>query len=909
MSDERRTIRWLHRLGLGKPSADESTALEIEHHIAELTDRLLAEGMSPDAARQEAEKHFGDRARYAAKMRRLEEGSLRGDSIGAAIEILHQSIASVARAARREPGFTAAVVLTLGLGIGANATMYGIIDRLLLSPPEHIVEPDRVVRVHGQARSNGVLRRNSLTYPDYVSMRATSAFVGIAAYGRPGPRTVQLGELAERFQAAEAAAELFPLLGVSPALGRFYTTEEAQAGSDPTVVLGHEYWQGRLAGDPDILGRVLEINGRDHTVVGVAPPGFTGVDLMRVDAWLPFEMTETADGSNLEDSWNCYCMVAVARLVENASADAASVEAFSLVTNAREAAGASMSNVHGITFTPLIAARGPDPSAETRVARWLTGVSLIVLLIACANVANLLTARGIRRRKELGVRLALGAGRRSVVTLTTIESLFFACLGGVFALLLAHWGGAIVRSTLLPDVFFPDSVLSLRFALFTAFVAAGSGLIAGIAPAFQASRTDFAHGLKQEGAGATARSSRVRAFLTVLQAAMTVALLVGAGLFVRSVTTVYQLDLGLDIDRLVAVTFELDEPVLEGAVADLDGTLAISARNTRLMELHEEAARRVERLPGVASAASTGSGLGSGYSTTLRAEGIDSIPRMPGGGPYQINVSPNYFETVGLSVIRGRGILPSDDEANGRIMVVSELMAETIWPSGEALGRCVYVGRDATECTRVVGVVENAARNGLRDAPFMAYYMPGAQAGRAYNTVYVRAEASPDDLVPRIAPVLTTLAPEVRYARVQTVRDLLDPQARSWTLGATMFTMFGLLALVVAAVGLYSVLAFDVAQRTREIGIRTALGARKARLLRTVVGQGTYLGGIGVALGLGAAYLAAPYIQDLLFETSPRDPTVFVAVAIVLLAVSVTASLIPALRATRIDPVTALKTE
>jgi predicted permease len=434
-------------------------------------------------------------------------------------------------------------------------------------------------------------------------------------------------------------------------------------------------------------------------------------------------------------------------------------------------------------------------------------------------------------------------------------------------------------------------------------------LLAGIAPALQTSRTDVVHGLKEEGAGLTARSSRLRGFLTVMQAGMTVVLLIGAGLFVRSVTAVYRADLGLDVDRLVSVTLELDEPALEGAVADLDGTLSISARNSRLMELHEEAARRVASLPGVFSVASTGSGLGSGYSTTLRAEGIDSIPRMPGGGPYQNNVSPSYFETVGLGVLRGRGILPFDVEGAEPVTVVSELMASTIWLSGDAVGRCIYVGRGATECTRVVGVVEDAARNGLRDAPFMAYYLPGAQAGRAYNTVYVRADASADDLVSRIAAMFPAFAPEVRYVRVQTVRDQLDPQARSWTLGATMFAIFGLLALVVAAVGLYSVLAFDVAQRTRELGIRTALGARKTRLLRTVVGRGAFLGGVGVALGLGAAYLAAPYVQDLLFETSPRDPTVFTTVALVLLGVSVAASLVPALRATRVDPVTALKTE
>jgi predicted permease len=390
---------------------------------------------------------------------------------------------------------------------------------------------------------------------------------------------------------------------------------------------------------------------------------------------------------------------------------------------------------------------------------------------------------------------------------------------------------------------------------------------------------------------------------------MTVVLLVGAGLFVRSVGEVRRADLGLDVDSLVVVIFEFDEPALERVVADLDSAAAVTAKARRLVELYKEAARRISGIPGVASVAATGSGLSSGYSTSLRAEGVDSIPRLPGGGPYQNNVSPNYFETVGLAVLRGRGILPSDVAGGERVMVVSELMGRTIWPADDAIGRCILVGRSATECTRVVGIVEDAARNGLRDAPFMAYYLPATQAGRPYNALYVRAEDSADDLVPRIAPALRSFAPEVRYVRAQTIRDYLDPQARSWTLGAAMFTLFGVLALIVASVGLYSLLAFEVAQRTREIGIRTALGARKARLLRTVVTQGASLGLVGILLGLGVAFVAAPWVQDLLFEVPARDGITYVSVALVLLAVSLLASLIPALRATRVDPVTALRAD
>ncbi|MGE0158423.1 MAG: ADOP family duplicated permease [Gemmatimonadales bacterium] len=910
MSSERRPVRWLHALGIGRPRPDESAELEVEHHLAELTDRLAAEGMSAAQARAEAERHFGDRARYTAKMRRLEEASLRGGWWTAAVEVVRQSSASVARTARREPGFTAAVVVTLGLGIGANATMYGIIDRLLLKGPEHIVEPERVVRVHEQARgASGLLRPNPLTYPDYAQLRAHSAFEGIAAYSWAGPRTVRIGGDAERFDAAEAAAELFPLLGVTPALGRFYSLEEARPGAELTVVLGYEYWRSRFERDPAVLGKTVEINGRDHRIVGVAPYGFTGVDLKRVDAWLPFEATEAANGADLDDDWNCYCLTAVARLTEGASTESASVEAFSIVTNARQAAGVSMSNVHGMTLAPLVAARGPQAGSETRVARWLAGVSLVVVLIACANVANLLTARRVRRRKEVGVRLALGIGRRTVLIQALLESLILASCGGALALLIAEWGGAVIRSILLPDVFFPHSALSPRLVLFTMVAALCSGLVAGVAPAIQTGSSGVIHGLKEEAGGFTARSSRLRGTLTVLQASMTVVLLVGAGLFVRSLSAIWKTDLGLDVDQLVSVMLEIDQPLLRTVVADLDGGGTETAQFARLRELHEEAARRVQGLPGVLSAAATGSGLSSGYSTTLRAEGVDSIPRMPGGGPYQNNVTPNYFATVGLTLIRGRGILPSDVDGSERVTVLSELMAYTLWPAGDAVGRCLYVGRGATECTRVVGVVEDAARNGLRDDSFMAYYLPGAQAGRPYNAVYVRTSGSVDDIAARIASGLRAFAPEVRYVQSQTLRDYLDPQARSWTLGATMFTIFGLLALVVAAVGLYSVLAFDVAQRTREIGIRTALGARKGRLLRGVVTHGAGLGAIGVALGLGAAYVAGPYIQDLLFETSPRDPTVYAGVALVLLGVSVAASLVPALRATRVDPVTALKTD
>jgi predicted lysophospholipase L1 biosynthesis ABC-type transport system permease subunit len=296
--------------------------------------------------------------------------------------------------------------------------------------------------------------------------------------------------------------------------------------------------------------------------------------------------------------------------------------------------------------------------------------------------------------------------------------------------------------------------------------------------------------------------------------------------------------------------------------------------------------------------------------TSLDIPGVDSIPTMPGGGPYYYGVSPDYFATVGLGVVRGRGLAPSDGETAEKVVVVSRTMADGIWPDTDPLGACMVVGQDDDTCRTVVGVVEDAARNGYQDAPFMAYYLPLAQlTTEQASGLYVRVRGAPDDAVGEVARTLRSFSPLVRYASVETLRARLDPQARSWALGATMFSLFGVLALVVAAVGLYSVLAVDVARRTRELGIRAALGARRARLLRSVLVEGTRLAVFGVVLGLLVAWIAAPRASDLLFEVDPHDAGTLAAVALALVAVAVAASLIPGMRATRVDPSEALRAE
>jgi predicted permease len=894
------------------PAPHDAAALEVEHHLAEMADRLAQEGMSPQEARREAERRFGDLGRYRAALESDEKRRRRTMRRTEWWGVLSGGFGRAVRSLRRSPGFSAGVVLTLALGIGANAAMFGVLDRLLLQPPAHVVNPDAVRRVMAVGTDLGQPIREPIgTYPDYLDMKKLGAFEGVAAYSDIDPTTLGSGPDATQVQVGLATWDFFPLLGVHAERGRLFAASDDRRGATPTAVVSHEYWRAKMGSDPDVLGRTLELAGHAYTVVGVMPPGFTGVDLKPVDVWLPLVTAGVLDrGDGWLSNRGFYWLNAVARLAPSVDVRAAQEQATAALVNARRAdieKGNYIKDAH-VALDPLVAARGPQASGESKVARWLGGVSLLVLLIACANVANLLLARGTRRRREVAVRLALGVGRARLVTTMVVESVLLALLGGGVALLLATWGGGIIRKTLLAGVFFPESAVSPRILVFVAIAAVVAGLLAGLGPALQGTRADLTGDLAMgAGSGAGGRSW-TRAMLTVVQAALSVVLLVGAGLFVRSVSAVHHADLGLDVNRLVLASIEFETRAMHSPGADEsspDGGSDTQEQN----QVYEEAMQRLAKVPGVAAVAGTEAPFQWGFASNLKVPGLDSIPQLPGGGPYYVDVTPGYFRTVGLKVTRGRAFRASDDAGAERVAMVSERMARTLWPHEDPLGKCLLVG-NSKECTTVVGVVENANRYGIREAASMTYYMPLAQRkGRLIHGLYLRTSGDPARLAAEVAPVLRGLDPRIRYASVAPLQDKIDPEARSWTLGATLFTVFGLLALLVAAVGLYGVLAFDVAQRTRELGIRTALGAERARLLRSVVSHGLRMAVVGVVLGLGIALLAAPHVGDLLFKVSPRDPDVFIAVALALLLVALLASFVPGLRATRVDPMVALRTE
>ncbi len=504
------------RFNRGRAPRDPSEAAkwEVEHHLAELADRLVEEGMTPDEARREAERRFGDPTGYRTRLERDERRrrtAMRGTELWG---LVTASVGSVARTLRRSPGFAVGVILTLALGIGANATMFGVLDRLLFSPPAHIVDADAVRRVMVERSFMGrPTRSETMAYPDYLDLKQASAFQEVAAWSGPGRYTLGSGPDATRVRATLATWDFFPLLGVHPVLGRLYGEQDDRVEAESTVVLGHEFWERAYGADRGVLGRTLVVSGHPFTIVGVVPAGFTGVDLEPVDLWLPLVNAGVVlNGSQWRDSRGWYWMSAVARLAPGVDPGRAAAEATALHLNGRREIiekGHYEADAR-IALDPLIAARGPEASGEAKVARWLGGVSLLVLLIACANVANLFLARGTRRRREVAVRLALGVGRGRLVGVMVVESVVLAALGGAVAMLLSYWGGGALRSALLPGVFFPGGAVGGRVVAFTLATAVLAGLLAGVGPALQATRADLSGDLAMGAGGSSDRRSRTR---------------------------------------------------------------------------------------------------------------------------------------------------------------------------------------------------------------------------------------------------------------------------------------------------------------------------------------------------------------------------------------------------------------
>ena len=877
---------------------------ELAFHFESTVEELLAQGLSETQAREEAERRFGDQRFYRRELERIDRRMSALRRLRERFGALGFDLRYACRRLARSPGLSLGIVLTLALGIGANATMFGVVDRLLLRPPAHLVEPDSIVRIGVEREMRvGQARRTSdwLTFPDFRDLEAAESFTAVAAHSRQN-LIVGRGAEARPVAATLVSGAYFPMLGVQPESGRLLGPADDRQGAAAVAVLGHGFWQRAFESDPGAIGRTVDFGHGPYEIVGVAPEAFTGVDLDPIDLWLPFQVAgEDLRGARWRQARNWYWLSAIARLAPGVDAERAEAEATALHLAGRsEQIGAEKYDPEArVKALPLIAGRGPLASNESKVARWLAGVSLVVLLIACANVANLLLARSLRQRREHAIRLALGISRRSLMGQVLIESAVLAIFGGAVALLFTHWTGRFLRVVLLPDVEWTDPPVAARVALLSFALCLVAGLLAGILPALQASRPGVVESLKAGSRTVSSPGSGARNSLTVFQAALSVVLLAGAGLFLRSLHRVESLDLGFEPEGLLLI-----EPIYQG-----------EPTAEQRSELYRRAVERVPRLPAVETAAeSFGLPFWSAMSADLTIPGVETIPELPAGEPVIHAVGAEYFSSMRLRITRGRGFTAADRDDSQLVAVVGETMARLVWPGSQAIGQCLQIGDQ--DCAEVIGVVEDAKLMSLREGEVMQYYVPFAQSpyDQPPEAMLARIAGAVDrerlgTTISAIRRELLALDPDLRFVELRHYPDIIDPQARSWRLGAMMFSLFGGLALVVAAVGLYSVLAFAVAQRTHEMGIRSALGAARGQIAALILGHSLRLIGFGVAIGLLVVLVAAPEVEPLLFETSPRDPWTLSAIAAAVFLTALAAAGWPARQASRVDPSVALRAE
>ncbi|MHB1224614.1 MAG: ABC transporter permease [Gemmatimonadaceae bacterium] len=893
-------LRRIFRLGGRARQVEREVEEELAFHFAEEERRLAAHGLTPEAARADATRRFGDVTRYRAELARIDRGQLRLERRADRWGALRDDVRHALRGVRRQPGFAVMVATTLALGIGANAVMFGVVDRLLLRPPAHVVDPGQLYGIGERYEFRGeTIDSDAFAVSAAGDIGdAAPAFSAVVAMGGM-TMTLGSGESAEPVRTRFVSGNYFPVLGVRAERGRtLQPADDVAPTGMPVAVISDGFWRRHFGADDEVLGRRLELDRQSYTVVGVAPRGFAGTGRISPDVWVPLHaMALTTRGAErMSDSWQWLTLTG--RLVPGMSPAVAGAQV-TRALRARAQPGQSDTAAVAVleSVLPIVARR---ESAESRVASLLFGVSAFVLLIACANVANLLLARAVARQREVAVRLALGVSRARLVRQLLTEGMVLALIGGAGALLVVRWGGMLVERLLLGDGGDLASTVDGRTLLFTTAATVTAGLLAGLFPALQGSRPSLTSALRTGAGDGGGRRSRARASLLTLQTALSVILLVGTGLFVRSLVAVQQTRLGMDTQRVLVGEMALRSQGMETARVD-----AVFA----------EAAGRVARLPGVErSAVAAALPLSSSYSTSFSIPGRDSLPTLPDGGPYVNAVSADYLATVGTRVLRGRG-LTTEDFVSGapRVVVVNDQMARLYWRGEDPIGACVQVGSDSLPCFTVVGVMEDARRQSIVEEASLQYVVPLRHGLQYMQDRVLFARLRPDADQAAVAAAvrrsMQELAPDLPYAEVFRMSELLDDEVRPWRLGATMFGAFGLLALVLAAVGTYGVISYGVAQRTRELGVRIALGAVTRDVLWLVVRQGVLLTAVGAAAGVMLAYAGGPLVSELLYETSPRDPLVYAGVVALLLAVAVAASLVPAWRAARVDPSVALRTE
>jgi len=858
---------------------------EIRAHLEMETEQNVADGMSPEEARLAARRSFGSVALSKEDSRAMWGlGSL---------EILWQDLRYGLRMLLRNPGFTTIAISTLALGMGANTAIFTLLDKVLIRPLP-VEQPNQLVTFVVDAGG----APEYFSYPLYADLRERNEVLSSLAAYFQRPFSLSDGDQSERVIGQIVSGNYFAALGVRPALGRFFLPEEDRTpGAHPVAVISHGLWRRRFGADPAVIGKTISLNAYRYTVIGVAPSEFTGTARGTVnDIYVPIMMLKQTY-PNIGDALNnrnARWLQLIGRLKPGVNRQQAQAALAAPADDANKTyPSKSGDNTYGPAKVVLMdGSRGHMDSVKdlSLPLKLLMGVVGFVLLIACANVANLLIARASARRKEIAVRLAIGAGRWRIVRQLLTESAILSVLGAGAGLLVARWLTDLLlgfqqQAKYVPRSF--DGGLDGRAMGFTLCLSLLTGIVFGLAPALAASKPDFVAALKEEtpGQGHMAWRLGLRNLLVVAQVTLSLVVLIGAGLLVKSLRALQAVDPGFEPAKVVTASFDLGENGYN------------EARGRQFIRRLSE---RVAALPGVEA-------VGFAFTAAFSDNSLISIgPAIVEGSQPQPahhnTVSQNYFQTLGIPLVRGRDFTAQDTADAPRVFIVNEAAARRYWPGQDAVGRRLNHGQ-------VVGVVRDSKERGLNADPRPTIYKPLLQNYDPMMTLHARSAIDAETLLAALRSEVQTLDPTLPVYNLGTLARQKDGSLYTERLAATLLTIFGLLALSLAAVGVYGVLSYAVTERTREMGIRLALGANPRDLLRLVVGQGLTLTLIGLVIGLGASFALTRLIAKLLYGVSATDPLTFVVIPLLLIGVALLACWIPARRATRVDPLAALRCE
>ena len=871
---------------------DRDLDAEVLSYIELLTDEKIRMGMSPDEARRQARLEAGSADHITEEVRERRSGAW--------VETTLQDFRYGLRLLRRSPGFATIAILTIALGIGANSAIFSVINSVVRKPLAYPLA-ERLMFITSQFPTLG-FDKFWISPPEYFEYKErTKSFSNVGGY-TTGAMNVSEGDQPERVNAVFMTASMWDVLGVSPVAGRTFTEEHDVPNADPVVVLSHELWQRSFGGDQSVIGKRVEIQGSQRTVLGVMPPGFDLHD-SKAQIWAPLGL----DPSNRQNRGSHFLYL-VGRLAPGSSEAQANAELLTMLRSWREIAAAGHvpnDSTHRFQMTPL----RDDVIGNVKQALWvLQGAVLLVLLIASANVANLLLARAETRHKEFAVRTALGAGRTRILRQFMAEGIVLSVIGGILGLAVAYWGlQALLAAN--PESIPRSSEVALDPVVlgFTFLVAVATGLVFGFAPLLHMSDKAVTLAIKEGGVRTTANAgrNRVRRGLVVGEIALAVMLVIGAGLLIRSFDKLTSVDAGFDPAN--RVTFGLVLP--PAAYPD----------SQRRVAFHGELKRKLEQIPGV----QTVSGM-TGLPPSRRVNANDTdFEDFTAPGPegpfenvdYYQTVTLDYFEAMGISLVDGR-VFNAGDAAGGPVVIVNETLAKRFYPSTNPIGKRLnpYLTNQPTWFT-IIGVVKDVKQGGL-DVPagteLYFYYDQGPRIvgfAPSQMNIVLRSPRPLAALAPGIRQAVREMDPALPIVQMRTMEEVVGASVTRQRFLSLLLGIFAAVALTLAATGTYGILSYMVTERQREIGIRIALGADAKRVVRMVLNQGLGIALIGIVLGVGGAYALSRLTESLLYGVSPSDPMTYGTVAAVIAAVATIACLVPARRAMRVDPLEAMRSD